>query len=216
MSSPFEIFRTPIEIRRFTQGFYLNGIWQEGSQIVLSGTFVTGNVITISLNGVVLAPITFTTTNAITLSLIQNALQAQPNIKQVDISANSLTITVVPNPPNLSVVDFITVTGGVSQPTTIVANSPVIIPATASMQPTDGKEVTLVPEARRDKETYKMYTSTEIYGITDQNPDQVTVLKAPFTGIVFEVIRIYDWQNNANFNVVNHYKYIAMRLEPLP
>ena len=95
-------------------------------------------------------------------------------------------------------------------------NSPFIINATASVQPTKGKEVLLVPEGRRDQETYKMYTSTEIMAITTQNPDQVTVLKGPFTGIVFEVIEVLDWQNNSNFNVTNHYKYICMKLQPLP
>jgi len=79
-----------------------------------------------------------------------------------------------------------------------------------------GKDVKLVPEGRRDSAEFKFYTSTEIYGITTQNPDQVTVLKEPFTGIVYEVINISDWQNNSNFNVVNHYKFVALRLHPLP
>jgi len=73
-----------------------------------------------------------------------------------------------------------------------------------------------VPEGRRDAAEFKFYTSTEIYGVTTQNPDQVTVLKAPFTGIVYEVISINDWQNNANFNIINHYKFVALRLNPLP
>ncbi len=214
--SPFEVFRTPIVIRRFTQGFYFNGVWQEGSQAVLSTVLVTGNVVSISLNGVMLSPITFTTNLAITMALIQTALQAQPNIDQVDISADNLTITVVPLEPNLSVLDFFIVTGGAHQPTVQLFNSPFMINATASVQPTKGKEVLLVPEGRRDQETYKMYTSTEIMGVTTQNPDQVTVLKGPFTGIVFECIEILDWQNNSNFNIVNHYKYICMKLQPLP
>lgn len=94
-----------------------------------------------------------------------------------------------------------------------------IINATASIQPLKGQEVELLPEGRRDSESYKMYTSTQIYGIepqpTLQNPDQITVLKGPFTGLVFEVIQINTWQNNPNFNIVNHYKYIAFRLHPL-
>lgn len=214
--SPFEVFRTPIIIRRFTQGFYLNGIWQEGSQIVLSSVLVSGNVVNITLNGVILAPITFTTSVAVTMALIQAALLAQPNIQQVDVSVDNLTITIIPLQPALSSVTVFTVTGGASQPTITIANSPFMINATASMQPTKGIEVDLIPEGRRDSQTYKMYTSTEIFGITTQNPDQITVLKAPFTGIVYEVIQIFDWQNNANFNITNHYKYIMMRLQPLP
>jgi hypothetical protein len=150
------------------------------------------------------------------MALIQAALLAQPNVQQVDISSDDLTITVIPLQPNLSVMNSFTVMGGASQPTIQILNSPFIINATASVQPTKGQEVKLVPEGRRDSETYKMYTSTQILGITTQNPDQVTILKAPFTGIVFECIEIFDWQNNANFNVTNHYKYICMRLAPLP
>jgi hypothetical protein len=213
--TPFEVFRTPIQIRRFTQGFYLNGVWQEGSQIGLSAVLVTGNVVNITLNGVALTPTTFTTSAAVTMGLIQAKILLQPNIQQVDISADLKTITIIPLQPVLSVVSVFTVTGGASQPTVTIINSPFIISATASVQPL-GKDVALVPEGRRDKAEFKFYTSTEIYGVTAQNPDQITVLKAPFTGIVYEVININDWQNNANFNITNHYKFVALRLHPLP
>jgi hypothetical protein len=217
MITPFEYFRTPIQIRRFTQGFYLFGKWQEGSQVVLSADLITGNVVNITLNGVALAAIPFTTSSQNTLSLIQAALAAQPGILQVDLSGtNNRTITVVPLQPNLSNISVFTVTGGVSQPTVTISNSPTILNATASVQPIKGEEVMLVPEGRRDRETYTMFTSTQILGVTTQNPDQVTVLKGPYTGIVFECIEIQPWQNNANFNITNHYMYIAWRLAPLP
>lgn len=214
--SPFEVFRTPIIIRRFTQGFYFNGVWQEGSQTVLSTVLINGNVVNITYNGVVLNPITFTTNVATTMALIQVALQAQPNVDQVDISSDNLTITVVPLEPNLSVINSFTVMGGASQPTITVYNSPFIINATASVQPVKGKEVLLVPEGRRDREVLKMYTSTEIYGVTTQNPDQIQIIKSPFYPTVFEVVLIDEWENNTNFNIVNHYKYICMKLQPLP
>lgn len=213
--TPFEFFRTPIQIRRFTDGFYLKGVWQEGSQSTFSTQLISGNIFNITLNGVILTPIPFTTSAIITMGLIKAAIEAQPNIQQVDISDDLLTITIVPLQPNLSVINSMTVSGGVSQPIISISNSPTIIPATASVQPL-GKDVKLVPEGRRDSAEFKFYTSTEIYGVTSQNPDQVTVLKAPFTGIVYEVINISDWQNNANFNITNHYKFIALRLHPLP
>lgn len=215
--TPFEIFRTPIQIRRFTQGFYLNGVWQEGSQVILAGPLVTGNIVNITLNGVALTPIAFTTSSLNTLSLIQAALLAQPNILAVDLTGTgNQTISVLPLQPFLSNITVFTVTGGASQPALTIANSPQIISATASVQPVTGDEVMLIPEARRDRENYSFFTSTQILGVTTQNPDQVTVLKAPFAGIVFEVIQIWDWQNNSTFTNVNHYKYIALRLNPLP
>lgn len=214
--SPFEVFRTPILIRRFTQGFYYNGIWQEGSQIILSSILVSGNVVNITLNGIALSPITYSISASNTMAVIQLALSLQPNIDQVDISSDLLTITIVPLEPNLSFVNIFNVTGGASRPTVNILNSPFMINATASIQPTKGKEVLLVPEGRRDQETYKMYTSTEIMGVTTQNPDQVQILSSNFSGLTFEVIQVLDWQNNINFNVTNHFKYIAMKLQPLP
>lgn len=95
----------------------------------------------------------------------------------------------------------------------------VTINATASIQPLKGQEVELLPEGRRDSESYKMYTSTQIFGIEPapqlRNPDKIIILKAPFQGLIFEVIQINTWQNNSNFNIVNHYKYIAMRINQL-
>ena len=217
MITPFEYFRTPIQIRRFTQGVYINGHWQEGSRVVLGSDLITGNVINITLNGVALAAIPFTTSSQNTLTLIQTALLAQPGIIAVDLSGtNNRTITIVPLQPGLSIVNAFTVTGGVSQPVVTISNSPQVLTATASVQPIKGEEVMLVPEGRRDRETYTMFTSTQILGVTTQNPDQVTVLKGPYTGIVFECIEIQPWQNNINFALVNHYKYIAWRLLPLP
>jgi len=214
--SPFEVFRTPILIRRFTKGFYFNGIWQEGSQVVLSTVLITGNIVHITYNGVTLSPIPFTVDIQTTMALIVIAIQLQPNVDQEDISSDFKTITIVPLEPNLSVVNSFTVTGGVSQPTISIFNSPLILNATASVQPIKGKEVMLVPEGRRDKEFLKMYTSTEIFGLTTQNPDQIQILKSPFYPTVFEVILIDEWENNPNFNIVNHYKYFCLKIQPLP
>lgn len=84
------------------------------------------------------------------------------------------------------------------------------IDATASIQPLSGQEILLIPEARREKEVYKMYTSTPINDLTTQNPDQVQ-----FFGKTYEVLQIWTWQNNALFATANHYKYMCMRLDPL-
>lgn len=212
--TPFEVFRTPIQIFRFTDGFYLNGIWQEGSQIIFSSNFLPGNVINLNVNS---SPITqnYITSQTQTMQAIASQIMAISGVMQVNISADLNTLTIIPLPPNSSIVSNISISGGSSQPTFTMTNSPTIISATASVQPL-GKDVKLVPEGRRDAAEFKFYTSTEIFGVTAQNPDQVTVLKSPFTGIVYEVISINDWQNNANFNITNHYKFIALRLHPLP
>ena len=81
---------------------------------------------------------------------------------------------------------------------------------TASIQPLIGEELELIPEDRRERESFKMYTSTVIQTLTDANPNQVL-----FNGKVYEVIQVFPWQNTSVFFPVQHYKYICMRLQPL-
>lgn len=214
MTTPFEFFRTPIQIRRYTQGFYQDGIWISGTYFFIQSDLVSGNVISVVINGT-----TYTRTYAIsslaTMTALAQLIKAAPGVTDVLVRSQGRLIEVIPTLPAVFTVTSVTVTGGASQPTTGFINQPTVIEATASVQPL-GKDVELVPEGRRDSAEFKFYTSTEIFGVTTQNPDQVTVLKAPFTGIVYEVINISDWQNNANFNIVNHYKFAALRLHPLP
>lgn len=84
------------------------------------------------------------------------------------------------------------------------------IPITASIQPTTGEDTQLVPEGRNISKTYKLYTSTPIRPVTDQNPDQIDIF-----GQRYEVVQVFPWQNNSNFALVNHYKFIAFLLDPL-
>ena len=83
---------------------------------------------------------------------------------------------------------------------------------TASIQPVTGEDMEELPEARRESEAYKMYTSTEIKTIqeagSDQNADRVL-----FFGKEFEVHQVNPWQNNSNFKNVNHYKYLVLRID---
>ncbi len=116
MTSPFEIFRSPVTLRRFQSGGYTNGRWADG---------------------------TYTDTSI-----------------------------------------------------------------TSSIQPMKGEEMQELPEARRDSEGYKLFTSTLINTITAVNPDLIF-----FFGKTFEVVQVFPWQNAAAMGLVNHYKYIVLRLE---
>lgn len=84
------------------------------------------------------------------------------------------------------------------------------IQITASIQPTTGEDTQLVPEGRNINKVYKLYTSTEIRPVTAQNPDQIEIF-----GERYECIQVFPWQNNANFNIVNHFKFIAFLVDPL-
>lgn len=211
MTTPFEIFRTPIEYRQNVNGSYINGLWTDGSTVKLSTVLITGNKIDITLNGIALPTVNFTTTSENTLYLIQVALTAQPNILLVSLSdTNSLTITVMPILPNLSIINSFVVSGGATQATATIKNSPNISTITASIQPVTGEELLSLPEARREKEVYKMYTSTPIQTVGTANPDQVS-----FFGKVFEVYEVKPWQNNSIFTKINNFCYFIMRIQPL-
>lgn len=214
--TPFEFFRTPIQIRRFTTSFYQDGIWVEGSYAVINSDLQPGNSIGITINGLVIPPIPYTISSENTMLLLAQAIKSyMPFTSEVLVRANGRMLELLPTMPNMMIIDGFSITGGSSQPSVNYVNQPTIINATASVQPL-GKDIELVPEGRRDSAEFKFYTSTEIFGVTTQNPDQVTVIKPPFTGIVYEVINISDWQNNPNFTIVNHYKFVALRIHPLP
>lgn len=90
-----------------------------------------------------------------------------------------------------------------------------LITITASIQPTTGEDVLSIPEGRRNRKSYALFTSTPIetlHGINDStNPDQVLIF-----GERFEVVKVEIWQNNPPvFGIVNHYKIIASALEAI-
>lgn len=75
----------------------------------------------------------------------------------------------------------------------------------ASVQPMTGSEMLLLPENRRELETKKIFTSTELYGIekgNGTNADLVTI-----DGSDFEVIKVYPWKNN----IISHYKILVAK-----
>lgn len=77
---------------------------------------------------------------------------------------------------------------------------------TASVQPITGSEMLLFPENRRELETKKLFTSTELYGIEEGNGVNADIVI--IDGDEFEVVRVYPWKNN----VINHYKiFVAKR-----
>lgn len=90
-----------------------------------------------------------------------------------------------------------------------------LINITASIQPTSGEDVLSIPEGRRNRKTYALFTSTPIetiHGLNDStNPDQAVVY-----GERYEVIKVEIWQNNPPvFGIVNHYKIIVSALEAI-
>lgn len=90
------------------------------------------------------------------------------------------------------------------------------IPIAASVQPTTGEEMLSIPEGRRNRKTYSLFTSTKIEVIhgfqNSTNPDQIEIY-----GGRYEVVRVEIWQNHPSvFGIVNHFKFYASELEAIP
>jgi hypothetical protein len=110
-------------------------------------------------------------------------------------------------PLNVTRYNPTTYVNGIPQPATFTN-----IPITASVQPTTGEEMLSLPEGRRNKKTFSLFTSTKINLIVGgANPDQIDIF-----GERYEVVRVEPWQNNPPvFGIVNHFKFYAQALEAI-
>jgi hypothetical protein len=80
---------------------------------------------------------------------------------------------------------------------------PTVIQIQASVQPVRGDEMQTLPEGRRDSQAVKLYTSTKLQTVDDDNPDILEAFDADF-----EIISVEPWQSD----VINHYKCIGVKL----
>jgi len=73
----------------------------------------------------------------------------------------------------------------------------------ASVQPLAGRELDLLPEGRKELESYKIYTTIELK--TADQSEQTQADELTLFGKSFEVIKVENWQNA----VIPHYKAIV-------
>ncbi len=77
----------------------------------------------------------------------------------------------------------------------------------ASVQPLKGNELLTLPEGQREKESYKLYTSTQLFTANEsekKKPDKIQLFDK-----TFEVIIVEPWQNS----VIPHYKAIVSLID---
>ena len=74
----------------------------------------------------------------------------------------------------------------------------------ASIQPASQTDIETLPEGRRNHEAFRVYTDTKLNTERDdENSDSIL-----YDGKEYEVMMRLDWQNN----VINHYKYLVVKL----
>lgn len=84
--------------------------------ITFTGSFVASNSIVVTLNGVALGAVPFTTNSALTNAAIAAMIATSPAVFAVGTPAGNI-ITIIPNAGFNVVINSIVITGGVSQPT---------------------------------------------------------------------------------------------------
>lgn len=216
---PFEIFRKPINLYRQQPGQYVQGNWVQGPIVTLSTQLITGNTFGVFLqidNTLPTYSQVFSVSHQNTMNLLRDKILQNIAISQVIISDDYLSMIIIADPSVAFNILNGVVTGGASQPVVTWGNSAAVIVITASVQPANGEDMLSVPEGRRNRKTYALFTSTPvevIHGLNNStNPDQVEIY-----GERYEIIKVEVWQNNPPvFGIVNHYKFIASALEAIP
>lgn len=211
--TPFEIFRKPVTLYRKNSGSYVNGFWVESTSFTLSAGLSIGNVIAATVNNISTGPIFYTGSSINTMNLLAAAILAVVSkLSQVIVSTDGLTLTVIPYQNNIAIINSVFLSG-MNAPTATISNSTVAIPITASVQPTTGEEMLSIPEGRRNRKSYALFTSTDVEVIHNGvNPDTALIY-----GELYEIVQVWVWQNNPIvFGIINHYKFIAVAMEAIP
>lgn len=77
---------------------------------------------------------------------------------------------------------------------------------TASIQPMSGEELQSLPEERRVKKNYKLFTASQLLTVQNptKNPDRVIIF-----GELYEVYQVFPWLNN----IISHYEAYVSKVD---
>lgn len=82
--------------------------------------------------------------------------------------------------------------------------APVNLTIRGSLQPASSEDLEKLPEGRRNKTAYRIYTKDDIRGLdTSANPDRVQI-----HGDSYEVVTVAHWENG----LLNHKKAVVVKL----
>lgn len=88
--------------------------------------------------------------------------------------------------------------------------APQTLTVTASVQPASPTDLEVLPEGRRGRKAFKVYTSSTLRESDQQNggqPDRIRI-----AGQWYEVAHVQRWENN----LINHHEVLVVRVDPEP
>ncbi len=188
-----------------------------GLQLAFSCPFVPGNVVTLAVNGLAIAPVAFTVDSPTTLAALAQAIAATQG---VDSAQADGAVIVVQNPRSVAITDII-VTGGASQPTASVTGGHVNgiwVPAAAIafqvkalVQPkslrTLEREQLLLPEGVRTRATIELLTAVPLQTAGEGQGQVADVVS--WRGVDYQVQQTTCWDQGT----LKHYESLAAKLE---
>lgn len=85
--------------------------------------------------------------------------------------------------------------------------TPTLFDIKCSLQPTSQNDLMALPETRRSRKSYTVFTETALQTVKEDtsgtNPDQTTI-----DGEIYEVVNVEPWKND----VLEHYKVIIQKV----
>lgn len=77
---------------------------------------------------------------------------------------------------------------------------------TSSVQPISGEELQSLPEERRVRKNYKLFTSTQLFTVRNptNNPDRIIIY-----GETYEVYQVFPWLNG----IITHYEAYVSKVD---
>ena len=97
--------------------------------------------------------------------------------------------------------------GGYDSAGDYIESSKTPIQIRGSVQPTPANELKSLPEGRRNKETYTVFTKTQLF--TVREPGNIKADRLTLFGRTFEVVSVANWQNN----IIPHFEAIAQLID---
>ena len=104
-------------------------------------------------------------------------------------------------------VDRFSAGGGHNAAGDYIESSKTPIQIQGSVQPTPANELKSLPEGRRNKESYTVFTKDQLFTVRESGnikADRLTLFGRPF-----EIVSVSNWQNN----VIPHFEAIAQLID---